>query len=266
MVKFEPEKLKVLRTSTVPKRRRDLMRPTEAAFLADVSQIELGAEEVESVRELQSLPRPFWDASLRRDPALLKKFVKQLFDRKMIGFRTALKARAGLFFVKKKPGADGKEQIRMIVDCRQANYFHKLPPRTRLGSTAALSEVDLSTESLIHAGVGDLAAIDVRTSTADVDDAFYQIGVPEVASWFGIDLGMKGSEVLSWGCSSAWSDLEKRQLDIDPCVTYYPVIEVMPMGWSWALHFVTSWCGILQSLGLACPTWRWWRSGRLRLS
>ena len=77
----------------------------------------------------------------------------------------------------------------------------------------------------------------MRTSTADVDDAFYQIGVPEVASWFGIDLGMKGSEVLSWGCSSAWSDLEKRQLDIDPCVTYYPVIEVMPMGWSWALHF-----------------------------
>ena len=81
VVKFEPEKLKVLRTSTVPKRGRDLMRPTEAAFLADVSQIQLGAEEVESVREVQSLPRPFWDAILRRGPALLKKFVLQLFDR-----------------------------------------------------------------------------------------------------------------------------------------------------------------------------------------
>eukprot|EP00974_Lingulodinium_polyedra_P087776 8511960-Lingulodinium_polyedra.AAC.1 len=77
--------------------------------------------------------------------------------------------------------------IRLIVDARQANCCHQSPPRTRLGSVGALSEMDLSDEvQELYGGTGEVCEIEVRGSACDVDDCFYQFRVPEVASWFGV--------------------------------------------------------------------------------
>ena len=48
-------------------------------------------------------------------------------------------AHVGFFCVKKK----GDKQ-RLIVDCRQADYLMRLPPKTRLGSAAAMTALRLS--------------------------------------------------------------------------------------------------------------------------
>ena len=83
------------------------------------------------------MPRPYWDPKLRKSSAHLESFLRRLYDRKLVSFRRAYKAEVGIFFVKKK-----HDKIRMIVDCRQANFCHQVPPRTRLGSAGALSELD----------------------------------------------------------------------------------------------------------------------------
>ena len=80
------------------------------------------------------------------------------------------------------------------------NYLMRLPPKTRLGSAAAMAELRLSDEDLLGGtaiesdsfsqdvlgGVGEVAEINVRASAADVDDSFCQFYIPELASWFAV--------------------------------------------------------------------------------
>ena len=80
-----------------------------------------------------------------------------------------------------------------------AIFLMRLPPKTRLGSAAAMAELRLSDAELMEAevstdanfedmiqGVGEVAEINVRTSAADVDDSFYQFHTPQLASWFAV--------------------------------------------------------------------------------
>ena len=96
--------------------------------------------------------------------------------------------------MKKKGG-----QQRLIVDARMANCLMRLPPKTRLGSAAAMAELRLSDADLrddplggteieadsfsqgVLGGVGEMAEINVRASAADVDDSFYQLFTPPPA-------------------------------------------------------------------------------------
>lgn len=48
-------------------------------------------------------------------------------------------AKAGIFCIKKKI----PQYIRMIIDGKQANFMHRQPPVTRLGSSTCLAELRL---------------------------------------------------------------------------------------------------------------------------
>ena len=94
-----------------------------------------------------------------------------------------MQARGGIFFVKKKIGADNVPWIRLMLDARQASRLHRRPPRVRLGSGRAMASLDLSDAALEwQTGVGGVTEVPVYGGSVDVDDAFYNARVPELAS------------------------------------------------------------------------------------
>ena len=175
---YDAKALKILHTTTCPKRAETLLPPAAAEFLRRPVMLEKSTEELEQTLLHDSMPRPFWDQGLARSPRRLESFLRQLFHRGMLSFRSAIKAEVGLFFVKKK-----EDQIRLIIDARQANFCHRPPPRTCLGSAGAMTELSLPARLATDSGAAELF---VTTSAADVDDSFYQYLVPSVAAWFGI--------------------------------------------------------------------------------
>ncbi len=227
---FCAEKLKILRGDVCPKDAKTLLPPAARKYLEHAwSQIELGEESLADARRSADFPRPYWDPSLRRDPAKLEGLLRRLFDIGLVSFRPAIKAEIGLFCVHKKGG-----MIRLIVDARQANACHQSPPSTRLGSPGAMAELDLSDDALVAlGGLGGVSEIEVKSSAADVDDCFYQFTVPEVASWFGV---RQRVDAHSWGARRIWDDVTRGYRSVSPGELLYPVFEGMPMGWTWALH------------------------------
>merc|ERR1712086_290612 len=85
----------------------------------------------------------------------------------------------------------------------------------------------------------DLVDFDLCASDADLQDGFYQMAVPRLASWFGIRDAFRADEL---GLSSIWSDELERVVPIEPHTLVYPVMEAMVMGWSWALFFCNEVC------------------------
>jgi len=116
--------------------------------------IERDNAELQDIQDTADPIRPYWDLILRRDSQARWDLFKKLWDVKLLGFRVAIKAKVGLFFVKKKKPTE----IRMVVDARQANRCHRRPPVTRLSSANALVELDMSSEGLDVEGVGRLQA------------------------------------------------------------------------------------------------------------
>ena len=94
-----------------------------------------------------------------------------------------------------------------------------------------MTELSLPARLATDSGAAELF---VTTSAADVDDSFYQYLVPSVAAWFGIRRLVRAH---SWGCRRIWDDALGDYRAIAESELLYPVIEVMPMGWSWGLHF-----------------------------
>ena len=228
---FCAEKLKILRGNVTVKDAKSLLPPEARKCLEHSwSQIELGEEAVAEARRSRDFPRPYWDPSLRHRPHALDHLLRRLHEIGLVSFRAAIKAEIGLFTVHKK----GNMQ-RLIIDARQANFCHRAPPSTRLGSPSALAELDLSDEALVglQGGLGGVAEIEVRSSSADVDDSFYQFAVPEVACWFGIK---RKVDAYSWGARRIFDDETRRYRDVLPGELLHPVFEGMAMGWAWALH------------------------------
>ena len=100
----------------------NLLLPREAGLLRDLSCVELDSGQLSAALEKGPMPRPYWDLELRRSLEHLEGFLRRLYDRKLVSFRRAYKVEVGLFFVKLK-----QDNIRMIVDCRQANFCHQTP-------------------------------------------------------------------------------------------------------------------------------------------
>ena len=122
MASYCPEKLQILHSGTVPKRLVHLLPPQEAGLLRDLSSMELDSGQLSAALQKEPMPRPYWDPELRKSPEHLGSFLRRLYDRKLVSFRRAYNAEVGIFFVKKK-----QDKIRMIVDCRQANFCHQTP-------------------------------------------------------------------------------------------------------------------------------------------
>ena len=123
----------------------------------------------------------------------------------------------------------------MIVDCRRANACHRAPPCTRLSSAFSIGDLDLSGASLHGSGFGEIRPVKIEGSASDVNDCFYQFSLREAGAWFGI---RQSVDAASWGVTHVFDDALGRRRPVRPGEQLFPVFEAIPMGWSFALHFV----------------------------
>ncbi|CAK0857017.1 unnamed protein product [Prorocentrum cordatum] len=173
---------------------------------------------------LSEAPRqPYMDAILRAQPHAYAGLVRRLHTAGMVTFSAAPRERCGLFFVRKKSGKQ-----RMVIDCRRANCWFRRPSTVAVATGSALGELAVPEGEQLYVG------------HVDICDAFYHFGLPEAfRDYFALpavkagDVGLTvlGGRPLAPG-SRAW-----------------PVLAVLPMGWSHALY----WCqtihrGIVSSI------------------
>ncbi|CAK0875589.1 unnamed protein product, partial [Prorocentrum cordatum] len=246
LAEYDIDELKICRSGTVAKDAKSLLPPDAAGLFRHYAHcIERDSDQILELQAARDFPRPYWDPTLARDQDGLLLLIDRLRQANLISFRRKLKAKIGIFFVKKKDPA----WIRLIIDARQANRCHRAPPKTKLGSVGGFCELDLSDSALRDlGGFGPVA--EVWGGTSDVDDCFYQMLVEELGSWFGIDMPRTAGE---WGVSSVYDDDVGRHVPIDSTATLYPVFHGMAMGWSWALHLANEAVSFLASKSAVCP-------------
>jgi hypothetical protein len=187
----------------------------------------------------EGLVKPYWDPALRSCRAARRDLLMLLAKRRLVSFRRGIKGRAALFFVKKKPDADGTEWIRMVVDARQAGACHLDPPPIALGSARAMSRVSLNPTVLRDLG-GFVSQPEPCGGDTDVDDSFYNFSTPTLASWFGLDDGFFGCDAIACGIHEIWDDTLMSYVRVQPSEPLWAVFEALCMGWSWSLYFCQS--------------------------
>ncbi|CAL1150767.1 unnamed protein product [Cladocopium goreaui] len=157
--------------------------------------------------------KPYVDPILKNNAVIYGDFLKELSKRNMVKFKIANgeQSNLGVFFVKKKSG-----QLRLIFDTRRLNESFHAPPTTDLPSADAFTRTEFVEGSQFYIGSGDLA------------NAFYTLAVPnDLAEMFtmpAIEAGKAGIFSVNGAAVEAGTIL-------------LPYITVLPMGWSWALHF-----------------------------
>ena len=238
LAQYDPEKLKILRSRVQPRPLSELLPPhVLPLYHRRHAHIERSAAEVSEFKteNPNSCPRqPYWDPTLRNDAKARTDFFVRLCKVGVPSFRTRTRSKVGIFFVKKKtPNA-----IRMIIDARITNIHPRTPPVTRLGSAVNYSDLDLSEESL-STNIGKDANEVGWGSEMDVSDCFYQFEVKEMASWFGIDFPRTAGFWPDQGVSldKIFDEESGRYVPVTDGTTLFPVVNVMPMGRTWALFF-----------------------------
>lgn len=170
---------------------------------------------------------PYWDPKLRHNHQELTKLLVRLANQGLVSFRTAIKERIGIFFVRKKT----PEWIRMVIDARRVNHLHKEPPNTRLATPRSYLDLQLPPQHTSETcGYG---------IEADVNDCFYNFTIEPCASFFGVDLPMQVQEwqALGWKLQPIFSDETSSFFVPSQDLIVYPVFRGLCMGWSWALFF-----------------------------
>lgn len=81
--------------------------------------------------------RTYWGPVLDSDASARVKLFRRMHQIGLLDVQPLIRARAGLFFVKKKD----PKWIKMIVDARQANFQHCRPPVTRRGSSTVMCDL-----------------------------------------------------------------------------------------------------------------------------
>ena len=85
--------------------------------------------------------------------------------------------------------------IRLIVDARQANCYHTRPPHTLLGSSSALSSIDLSHECFLQtSGIGHISEIHLCGAGSDVRDGFCQFSNHRLADYFALQFKVRAGD------------------------------------------------------------------------
>ena len=176
--------------------------------------------------------KPYWDPTLAASRSKRIELYKTLHGKGLLVLRRRIHARCGIFFVWKS----GRKGIRLIIDARESNGYHRRPPKAYLGSGGAIAEMQIDSafggfaEVSVPVGEdGSSVAFGRREfwrldgATGDVSDAFYQFSVEHMAEWFGLD-----DAIFPW----------ELGLDgVDSGVKHYPCFCGMPQGWPWALFF-----------------------------
>ena len=193
---YDPSKLKVLHSKLNPQPLEQRL-PTHAKVLYErfSSYIEKTAEQVdqEFSDNMPAAPVPYWDPILKANKTMRRQFLARLSRVGLLGFRKRVKARVGIFFVRKK----NPHEIRMIIDARLANRVHHKPPTTRLGAGSCYVDLDLSSENLGNYNPNDNVPIgslgeEGYAQEADVSDCFYNFTTDPLSSWFGVDVDFFG--------------------------------------------------------------------------
>ncbi|CAK0853768.1 unnamed protein product, partial [Prorocentrum cordatum] len=236
---YQPDLLKIVKGKTASKPAVDLLPPEEAAFLLDPDRYLVRSQpEIDAWNEEHPTFRPYWDPHLRQDRSARLDLYRKLYDKGLLGFRTRIKAKVGIFFVWKS----SRRGIRLIADAQMPSGHHRLPPKTRLGGAGALSQLDgwLDQDELasLAQGCGPIAEVpNLSVCVGDVEDAFYQFSVESMAEWFGLDDPVRCSE---FGLSQIFDNDLERLRPAGPTEKVFPVFLGTPQGWSWALHFCTT--------------------------
>ncbi len=153
------------------------------------------------------------DPVLKNDMKAYGRFLSELHNRNMVKFRPAHDKEGilGIFFVKKKSG-----QLRLIFDTRRMNKLFKEPPKTDLPSADAFTRLETPEGQEFLIGSGDLA------------NAFYTLAVPpDLAEHFTLPVIKAGT----------LRDYVEGLDHFTPDTQLLPYLTILPMGWSWALHF-----------------------------
>ena len=106
-------------------------------------------------------------------------------------------------------------KIRIIIDARKTNQLLRPPPSTTLASTAAVAEFE-SEEAELHFSIQDIA------------DCFYQFAIDERLQKYFALMPVKAGEL-------GIHEIEGKKVAYDRMI--YPCLSVLPMGFSWALHW-----------------------------
>ncbi|CAK0911498.1 unnamed protein product [Prorocentrum cordatum] len=173
---------------------------------------------------LSEAPRqPYMDAILRAQPRAYAGLVRRLRTAGMVTFSAAPREKCGLFFARKKSGKQ-----RMVIDCRRANCWFRRPSTVALATGSALGELAVPEGEQLYVG------------HVDICDAFYHFGLPEAFREYFALPAVKAGDV-------GLTVLGGRSLA--PGSRVWPVLAVLPMGWSHALY----WCqtihrGIVSSI------------------
>lgn len=183
----------------------------EAESFVKVLESKVSSESVVRSRKAASnLKKPYFDPILREQPRKYTQFCLKLWNSGLVEFHKHVHEVVGAFCVKKK-----NNRQRLVIDSRLANLHFDAPESVRLctGSTFARIEVGDSGGPLEVGGV-------------DISDAFYNIGLPaSLRKFFGLKSIRAGDVGVSVTCDGP----------VNPNDLIYPVLKVVPMGWTHAL-------------------------------
>lgn len=172
----------------------------------------LTEEEWGRVLESGDIVKPYMDEVLQRDSNLYSGFVKDLFLKGMIFFTTRPREIIPPFFVAKKSG-----KLRLILDCRAVNRRFRKPPPIGMGMETCWSQVLLPPGHNLY------------LAQSNIQDYFYSLELPlSLKSMFCL-LGLSVSTIQDWGID----ELANFQGDYEGLL--FPMLTVVPMGWSWAM-------------------------------
>lgn len=151
--------------------------------------------------------------------ALLRRLAEMTM---VVGVRRK-KSCVGMLFVAKKTGA-----LRMIIDRRQPNSFHRAPPHATMASVASLASVTVGQAWGDRADVGS----GLWAGSVDLKDGFHQFLNYKLAEWFLFDIeGVRAGDLNLTEVVGEGGRIEA----VGPEEFIWPAYGGMAMGWSWAL-------------------------------
>lgn len=178
----------------------------------------LADDDVVSFREKYEPACLYLDANLRRSPSEYVRFLRRLFEVGILGFSREARGEVQPFFVRKKA-----DRQRLVLDCRRVNQKFRRPPVPDMGSGECLHRLESPPGSPVSVG------------TADIRNCFYQCGIPPSWAEYFAFKQIPCDEAKEWGATcDVWGQSLPDHGQI------YPVLQVLPMGWSWSFWIIQS--------------------------
>ena len=167
--------------------------------------------EKEPPKQMPGNITPYMDVNLKSSEELYSNFVADLWERNMLDFEAEVKSLVTPFFVTKKSG-----KLRMVLDCRVSNTFFKDPPDIAMPAGYSFSQLELGPNE------------NMFVAQTDIRDYFYSIGLPKfLRSFFGLPrVNLRKVAPSHPLCQDG----------LFTPVWRYPVMRVVPMGFSWAMY------------------------------